>query len=87
MKAYEIITCEEMLEVVNEVFDTSNTQEKRREYTVSVRVCGFPLRIHIYKNRPKDWRVTGFDPVGGRGWDEMLMAVHAINEELDMRYY
>ena len=87
MKAYECITCEEMLEVIKEVFDTLNTQEKRREYIVSVSVCGFPLHIHIYKNHPKDWRVTGFDPVGGNGWDEMLMAVHAINAELDMRYY
>ena len=87
MKAYERITCEEMLEVIKGVFDTSNTQDKRREYVVSVSVCGCPLRIHIYKNHPKDWRVTGFDPVGGHGWDEMLMAVHALNEELDMRYY
>ena len=87
MKAYELITCEEMLEVIKEVFDTSNTQEKRREYVVSVSVCGFPLQIHIYKKHPKDWRVTGFDPVGENGWDEMLVAVHAINEELNMRYY
>ena len=87
MKAYEQITCAEMLEVIKEVFDTSNTQDKRREDVVSVAVCGVPLQIHVYKNRPKDWRVTGFDPVGGNGWDEMLMAVHAINAELDMRYY
>lgn len=87
MKAYELITCEEMLEVIKEAFDTSNTQEKRREYVVSVSVCGFPLRIHIYKKHPKDWRVTGFDSISESGWDEMLMAVHTINEELDMRYY
>ena len=87
MKAYEHITCDEMLEVIKEVFDVSNTQAKHREYVVSVSVCGVPLRIHVYKNHPKDWRVTGFDPVGGNGWDEMLMAVHAINDELDMRYY
>ena len=86
MKAYENITCEEMLEVIEEVFDTSSTQEKRREYAVSVRVCGFPLHVHIFKENPKDWRITGFDPTGD-GWDEMLTAVHAINEELDMRYY
>ncbi len=88
MKAYEHITAEEMLDVIKWAFDTtSNTEEKRREYVVSVSVCGFPLRIHIYKKRPQDWRVTGFDPVGEKGWDEMLMAVHAINEELDVRYY
>lgn len=87
MKSYELITCAEMLDVIKGVFAVSNTQEKRREYVVSVPVCGFPLRIHIYKTHPKDWRVTGFDPVGGNGWDEMLMAVHAINDELDMRYY
>ena len=86
MKAYEYITCKEMIDVIKEVFDTSSTQEKRREYVVSVSVCGFPLQIHIYKEDPKDWRVTGFDPTG-EGWDEMLMTVHAINEELDMRYY
>ena len=87
MKEYAHITCEDMLEVIKEVFDTSNTQAIRREYVVSVAVCGVPLRIHVSKKHPQDWRVTGFDPVGGRGWDEMLMAVHAINEELDMRYY
>ena len=87
MKAYEDITCEEMIDVIKEVLDVSNVQEKRCEYVVRVSVCGFPLRIHVYKEDPKDWRVTGFDPVGGNGWDEMLMAVHAINEELDMRYY
>ena len=86
MKAYENITCEEMLEIIKDVFDVSNVQEKRREYVGSIVVCGFQLRIHIYKENPKDWRVTGFDPIG-EGWDEMLMAVHAINEELDMRYY
>ena len=86
MKSYDLITCEEMIEVINEVFDTSNTQEKRREYVVRVSVWGFPLRIHIYKENPKDWRITGFVPTGD-GWDEMLMAVQAINEELDMRYY
>ena len=87
MKAYENITAEEMLDVIKGMFDTSNTEETRREYVVSVSVCGFPLRIHVYKNHPQDWRVTGFDPVGEKGWDEMLMAVHAINEELNMRYY
>ena len=86
MKAYEDISCKEMLEVIKEVLDVSNTQEKRREYVVRVSVCGFPLHIHLYKDDPKDWRVTGFDPIG-EGWDEHLMAVHAINEELDMRYY
>ena len=86
MKAYEDITCEEMLEVIKEVFDVSNVQEKRREYVVPVSVWGFPLRIHIYKNRPKDWRIAGFDSIG-EGWDERLMAIQAINEELDMRYY
>ena len=87
MKAYDHITCDEMLDVIKGVFDVSNTQDKHHEYVVSVSVCGFPLRVHVYKNYPKDWRVTGFDPVGGNGWDEMLTAVHAINDELDMRYY
>ena len=86
MKPYERITCKEMLDVIKEVFDASSTQEKRREYIVRVSVWGFPLRIHIYKDNPKDWRVTGFDPAG-EGWDEMLMACEAINDELDMRYY
>ena len=86
MKAYEDISCKEMLEVIKEVFDASSTQEKRREYVVRVSVCGFPLWIHIYKENPKDWRITGFDQTGD-GWDEMLTAVQAINEELDMRYY
>ena len=86
MKAYEDITCEEMLEIIKDLFDVSNVQEKRREYVGSIVVCGFQLRVHIYKENPKDWRVTGFDPIG-EGWDETLMAVHAINEELDMRYY
>ena len=87
MKAYDHITCEEMIDVIKGAFDVSNTQDERHEYVVSVAVCGCSLRIHISKKHPKDWRVTGFDPVGGYGWDEMLMAVHAINEELDMRYY
>lgn len=87
MKEYAHITCDEMLEVIKEVFDVSNTQANRRDYVVPVSVCGVPLRIHTPKKHPKDWRVTGFDPVGGHGWDEMLMAVHALNEELDMRYY
>ena len=86
MKAYEDITCEEMLGVIKDVFDVSNVQEKRYEYSVSVSVWGFPLRIHICKENPKDWRVTGFDPTGD-GCDEILMAVHAINEELDRHYY
>ena len=86
MKAYEYITCEEMIGVIKEVLDVSNVQEKRREYTVSVRVCGFPLWIHVYKEDPKDWRIAGFDPTG-EGWDEMLMAVHTINDELDRHYY
>ena len=86
MKAYEDITCEEMLEVIKDVLDVSNVQEKRREYVVRNSVWGFPLRIHIYKENPKDWRVTGFDPTG-EGWDEMLMACEAINEELDFHYY
>ena len=86
MKAYECITCEEMLGVIKEVLDVSSTHEKRYEYVASVTVCGFPLRVHIYKDNPKDWRVTGFNPAGD-GWDEMLMARTAINEELDMRYY
>ena len=86
MKAYEHITCAEMLDVIKEVFDASSVQEKRREYVIRVSVCGFPLRIHIYKDNPKDWRVTGFDPTGD-GWDEMLMFVHAINDELDRHYY
>lgn len=86
MKAYEDISCKEMIEVIKEVLDVSNVQEKRREYVVTVSVCGFPLRIHVYKEDPKDWRVTGFDPIG-EGWDEMLMAVHAINDELDRHYY
>ena len=87
MKAYKDITCGEMLEVIKEVLDVSSVKEKRHEYVATVSVCGFRLWIHIDKNDPKDWRVTGFDPVGGAGWDEMLMAVHAINDELDMRYY
>ena len=87
MKEYAHITCADMLDVIKEVFDVSSVQAKRREYVVSIAVCGVPLRVHVYKNHPKDWRVTGFYPVGGRGWDEMLMAVHAINEDLDMRYY
>ena len=86
MKSYEDITCKEMLEIIKEVFVVSNVQEKRREYVGSIVVCGFQLRVHIYKENPKDWRVTGFDPIG-EGWDEMLMAVHAINEELDRHYY
>lgn len=86
MKAYELITCTEMLEVIKEALCVTSVEEKRREYVVSVSVCGFPLHIHIYKDNPKDWRVTGFNPIGD-GWDEMLMAVHAINDELDMRYY
>ena len=86
MKAYEDITCEEMLEIIKDLFDVSNVQEKRREYVGSIVVCDFQLRVHIYKENPKDWRVTGFDPIG-EGWDEMLMACEAINEELDMRYY
>ena len=86
MKAYEDITCEEMLVVIKEVWDVSNVQEKRREYVVHVSVWGFPLHVHIYKEDPNDWRVTGFNPTGD-GWDEMLMAVHAINEELDRHYY
>ena len=87
MKEYAHITSAEMLDVIKEVLDTSNTQANRRDYVVSVVVCGVTLRIHVPKNHPKDWRVTGYDPVSGRGWDEMLMAVQAINEELDMRYY
>lgn len=86
MKSYELITCAEMLEVIKEVFDVSNVDEKRREYVVSVSVWGFQLRIHVYKDNPNDWRITGFDPTG-KGWDEMLMAVHAINDELDRHYY
>ena len=86
MKAYEQITCKEMLEVIKEVLDVSNVQEKHREYVVRVSVCGFQLYVHIYKYNPKDWRVTGFDPIG-EGWDEHLIACTAINEELDMRYY
>ena len=86
MKAYEQITCEEMLEIVKEVLYVKRTMEKHREYIVSVSVCGFPLWIHIYKDDPKDWRITGFDPTG-EGWDEMLTAVQAINEELNMRYH
>ena len=43
MKAYEDITCEEMLGVIKEVFDVSNVQEKRREYVVRVSVWGFLL--------------------------------------------
>ena len=86
MKAYEDITCDEMLDVIKVTFDASSVQEKRREYVIRVSVCGFPLRVHIYKDNPKDWRVTGFDPTGD-GWDEMLMFVHAINDELDRHYY
>ena len=86
MKAYEYITCNEMLDVIKEVFDVSSVKEKRHEYVVLVSVCGYPLRCHIDKENPKDWRITGFDPTGD-GWDEMLMALHAINDELDMRYY
>lgn len=85
MKAYANITCEELIDVIKEVFDVSNVKEKRREYVVPISVCGFPLRVHIYKDDPKDWRVTGFNPIGD-GWDEMLTAVHAISEELDRHY-
>ena len=53
---------------------------------VTYTVWGFKLRVHIDKNNPKDWRVTGFNPTGD-GWDEMLTAVHAINDELDRHYY
>ena len=86
MTAYELITCEEMIAVIKEVLYVTNVQEKRREYVVSISVWGFPLRVHIYKENPNDWRITGFDPTG-EGWDEMLMAVHTINDELDRHYY
>lgn len=82
----EDITCEEMIAVIKEALYVTNVQDKRREYVVSVSVWGFPLQVHIYKDDPNDWRVTGFDPIG-KGWDEMLTAVHAINEELDRHYY
>ena len=86
MKAYEDISCKEMIEVIKEALDVSNVQENRREYVVAVSVCGFQLWIRIYKENPKDWRITGFNPVG-EGLDEMLMAAHAINDELDRHYY
>ena len=85
MRAYELITCEEMIAVIKEVLYVTSVQDKRLEYVVSVSVCGFPLHAHIYKADPKDWRITGFNPTGD-GWDEMLMAVHAINDELDRHY-
>lgn len=88
MKAYELITCADVIAAIKEALYVTSVEEKRREYVVSVSVCGFPLRIHIYKKHPQDWRVTGsVSEISENGWDEMLMAVHAINEELDMRYY
>ena len=89
MKAYEQITCEEMIGVIKEVLDVSNVQEKRREYVVRVSVWGFPLRIHIYKENPKCWRVdTAFgESVDGFEWDAKVTAMSAINEELDRHYY
>ena len=75
-----------MLDVIKEVFDVSSVKEKRHEYVVPIPVCGFQLWVHVEKENPKDWRITGFNPTGD-GWDEMLMAVHAINEELDRHYY
>lgn len=86
MTMYELITCEEMIAVIKEALYVTSVEEKRREYVVQVSVWGFPLWIHVYKDNPKDWRVTGFDPTG-KGWDEMLMAVHTINEELDRHFY
>ena len=86
MKAYKDITCKDMIDVINGVLDVSDTQEKRREYVVTVSVCGCRLWIHIDKANPKDWRITGFSPTGD-GWDEMLMAAHAVNDELDRHYY
>ena len=89
MKAYEDITCTEMIDVIKEVFDVSNVQEKRREYVVPVSVWGFQLRVHICKENPKCWRVdTAFgEPVDGFEWDAKVTAMSAINEELDFHYY
>ena len=84
MKSYEHITCGEMLEVVKEVFGVSSVKEKRHEYVVPITLCGFPLYIHICKDNPKVWRV--FDPTDA-AWDIKLVAIHAINEELDRHYY
>lgn len=84
MKSYDNITCEEMLDVVKKVFDVSSAKEKRHEYVVFIILCGFPLEIHICKADPKVWRV--FDPTDA-AWDIKLMAVHAINDELDRHYY
>lgn len=89
MKAYEDITCEEMIGVIKEVFDVSNVKEKRREYVVTVSVWGFPLLVHVCKENPKYWRVDTAlgDPVDGLEWDARLTAIDAINEELDEYYY
>ena len=89
MKPYADITCKEMIDVIKEVFDVSNVQEKRREYVVPVSIWGFQLRVHICKENPKCWRVdTPFGtPVDGFEWDAMLAAIDAINEELDWHYY
>ena len=89
MKAYEDITCKEMIDVIKEVFDASNVQEKRREYVVPVSVWGFQLRVHVCKENPKCWRVTtawGY-PIDGFEWDAILEARMAIDEELDGLYY
>lgn len=86
MKSYEHITCKEMLDVIKTAFGVSNSsvREKRHEYVVPITLCGFPLYIHIYKGDPKVWRV--FDPTD-TAWDIELMAVQAINDELDRHYY
>ena len=89
MKAYEDITCKEMIDVIKEVFDVSNVQEKRREYVVPCSVWGFPLLVHVCKENPKCWRVdTAFgEQVDGFEWDAKVTAMSAINEELDFHYY
>ena len=87
MKAYKNITCAEMIDVIKELFDVSSVKEKHHEHVVPISVWGFQLRVHVYKDNPTDWRITGFNPTTGDGWDEMLMAVHAINAELDRHYY
>lgn len=86
MTMYELITCADVITAIKEVCYVTNVRENRREYVVKISVWGFPLYVHVYKDNPNDWRVTGFDPTGD-GWDEMLVAVHAINAELDRHFY
>ena len=82
-----MITCEEMLDVIKEVFDVSNVQKKGREFVVSVSCWGVPLLVHVTS---KGWRVTTAfypgKPVDGFEYDVVLWAKIAIWEELSRRY-